>query len=134
MAMSRDDIVTRLRDWSKTICMVRGDEAPGSKARLAIEAAELIEALRTVNDEVFAASIKSVRDTAEMAIELREARRERDEARRMACEALAAGDDDGASEYARLRGWDCFAHTEVARLHEARSEPVRGTYSMGGGL
>ena len=39
---------------------------------------------------------------------------ERDEARRIACEALAAGDDDEASEYARLRNWDCFAHTDGA--------------------
>jgi len=107
MAMSRDDIVTRLRDWSKTICMVRGDEAPGSKARLALEAAELIEALRTVNDEVFAASIKSVRDTAELAIELREARRERDEARAEVC-AHEADTAEDQREYARQRGWDCF--------------------------
>jgi hypothetical protein len=78
----RADIVTRLRDWASTICMVRGDDAPGSKARLALEAAELIEALRKANSEVFATGIKSVRDTAELAIELREARRERDEARR----------------------------------------------------
>ena len=39
---------------------------------------------------------------------------ERDEARRMACEAFAAGDDEEASEYARLRNWDCFAHTDGA--------------------
>ena len=110
----RADIVTRLRDWASTICMVRGDDAPGSKARLALEAAELIETLRKVNDEVFATGIKSVRDVAELAIELRDARRERDEARRIACEALAAGDDEEASEYARLRNWDCFAHTDGA--------------------
>lgn len=44
--------------------------------------------------------------------------KERDEARRMACEALAAGDDDEASEYARLRNWDCFAHTDGASSPE----------------
>ena len=79
------------------------------------EAASLIEALRQANAEVFATGIKSVRDVAELAIELREAKRERDEARRIACEVLAAGDDDEASEYARLRNWDCFAHTEGAQ-------------------
>lgn len=123
----RADIVTRLRDWASTICMVRGDDAPGSKARLALEAAELIETLRKVNDEVFATGIKSVRDVAELAIELRDARRERDEARRIACEALAAGDDEEASEYARLRNWDCFAHTNGASSPEipdnSREEP-----------
>jgi hypothetical protein len=89
----------------------RSDDADIKTLR---DAADLIRALRTVNDEVFAASIKSVRDVAELAIELRETRRERDEARRMACEALAAGDDDEAGEYAKLRGWQCFTHTEGA--------------------
>jgi hypothetical protein len=93
------DIVERLRNL---------------ESAAADEAANLIEALRKANSEVMATGIKSVRDVAELAIELREARRERDEARRMACEALAAGDDDEASEYARLRNWDCFAHTEGA--------------------
>jgi hypothetical protein len=131
--------VTRLRDWSKTICMVRGDETPGSKARLAIEAADLIETLRTVNDEVFAASIKSVRDTAEMAIELREARRERDEARREVARLLdvETGHRIAIASLTAERANDGGCHDiagDAVCLHEARSEPVSGTYSMGGGL
>jgi hypothetical protein len=132
----RADIVTRLRDWASTICMVRGDDAPGSKARLALEAAELIETLRKVNDEVFATGIKSVRDVAELAIELRDARRERDEARRSCCEfaAIVDGADttDGiesgrfreiAMKYMKERGWDCFPASE---------ERVRDSYENGG--
>jgi len=123
----RADIVTRLRDWASTICMVRGDDAPGSKARLALEAAELIEALRKANSEVFATGIKSVRDTAELAIELREARRERDEARCDACELWADAQFEGTGavpgDYAKRRGWDCF--TPLA-------ERVRDSYKNGG--
>lgn len=123
----RADIVTRLRDWASTICMVRGDDAPGSKARLALEAAELIETLRKVNAEVFATGIKSVRDTAELAIELREARRERDEARCDACELWADAQFEGTGavpgDYAKRRGWDCFAPL---------GERVRDSYKNGG--
>ena len=132
------DIVDRLRDL---------------RSCTADEAANLIDALRKANSEVMATGIKSVRDTAELAIELRETKaerdkmahqldeyresfanmarerdllwedlervtKERDEARRMACEALAAGDDDEASEYAKLRNWDCFAHTDGASSPE----------------
>ena len=60
--MRLNDITERLRDLHSAT---------------ADEAASLIRALRTVNDEVFAASIKSVRDTAELAIELREVKAER---------------------------------------------------------
>jgi hypothetical protein len=77
------------------------------------DAADLIRALRTVNDEVFAASIKSVRDTAELAIELRETRRERDEARAEVC-AHEADTLEDQQAYAKLRGWQCFAHTDGA--------------------
>jgi hypothetical protein len=80
--------------------MVRGDDTPGSKAKLALEAADLIETLRKVNAEVFETGIKSVRVAAELAIELREARRE-------VC-AHEADTADDQREYARLRGWDCW--------------------------
>jgi hypothetical protein len=43
---------------------------------------------------------------------------ERDDARRIACEVLAAGDDEEASEYAKLRNWDFFAHTDGASAPE----------------
>ena len=124
---SRADIVTRLRDWASTICMVRGDDVPGSKARLALEAAELIEALRQANAEVFATGIKSVRDVAELAIELREARRERDDARCDACELWADAQFEGTGavpgDYAKRRGWDCFTPL---------GERVRDSYKNGG--
>lgn len=167
----RADIVTRLRDWASTICMVRGDEAPGSKARLALEAAELIETLRKVNAEVFATGIKSTRDTAELAIELREARaerdkmarqldeyresfasmarerdglwddlelvtRERDEARCEVC-AHEADTTEDQQAYAKLRGWQCFAHTDGASSSGITDncpsqERVRVSYENGG--
>lgn len=142
----RADIVTRLRDWASTICMVRGDEAPGSKARLALEAAELIETLRKVNAEVFATGIKSTRDTAELAIELREVKRERDEARCDACELWADAQFDGVgavpADYAKRRGWDCFATIQDRWTVRASSpeipdncpsqERVRDSYKNGG--
>jgi hypothetical protein len=120
---SRADIVTRLRDWASTICMVRGDDVPGSKARLALEAAELIEALRQANAEVFATGIKSVRDTAELAIELREARRELDEARREVCTWQGLESGRRKEDVAVTRGWDCFP---------ASGERVRDSYENGG--
>jgi hypothetical protein len=106
-----DNIDATRPEYDYSLAHKRIDDADIKTLR---EAADLIEALRKANAEVMATGIKSVRDTAELAIELRETRRERDEARRMACEALAAGDDEEASEYARLRNWDCFAHTEGA--------------------
>jgi predicted transcriptional regulator len=99
------------------------------------DAADLIRALRTVNDEVFAASIKSVRDVAELAIELRETKQEvarlldvetghrvaiasltaeRDEARAEVC-AHEADTLEDQQAYAKLRGWQCFAHTDGAQ-------------------
>ena len=79
----------------------------------AYEAANLIEALRKANDEVTATGIKSVRDVAELAIELRETKRERDEARREVC-AHEADTTEDQQAYAKLRGWQCFAHTDGA--------------------
>ena len=79
----------------------------------AYEAANLIEALRKANDEVMATGIKSVRDVAELAIELRETKRERDEARREVC-AHEADTTEDQQAYAKLRGWQCFAHTDGA--------------------
>ena len=114
----------------------------------AYEAANLIEALRKANDEVMASGIKSVRDVAELAIELRETKaerdkitrqldeyresfanmarerdllwedlervtKERDEARREVC-AYEADTIDDQQAYAKLRGWQCFAHTDDA--------------------
>jgi hypothetical protein len=116
------DIVEVLRTMADNIDATRPecDYSPAHKRiddadiKTLREAADLIDALRKANAEVFATGIRSVRDVAELAIELRETKRERDEARRMACEALAAGDDEEASEYARLRNWDCFAHTDGA--------------------
>jgi hypothetical protein len=77
------------------------------------EAADLIEALRKANAEVFATGIQSVRDTAELAIELRETKAERDEARREVC-AHEADTTEDQQAYAKLRGWQCFAHTDGA--------------------
>ena len=134
---SRADIVTRLRDWASTICMVRGDDAPGSKARLALEAAELIETLRKVNAEVFATGIKSVRDVAELAIELRDARRELDEARREVCTWQGLESGRRKEDVAVTRGWDCFPHTENASSPEIpdncpSQQRVRDSYKNGG--
>jgi hypothetical protein len=106
-----DNIDATRPEYDYSLAHKRIDDADTKTLR---EAANLIEALRKANAEVFATGIKSVRDVAELAIELRETKRERDEARRIACEVLAAGNDDEASEYARLRNWDCFAHTEGA--------------------
>jgi hypothetical protein len=78
------------------------------------EAADLIEALRKANSEVMATGIQCVRDVAELAIELREARRERDEARAEVC-AHEADTSEDQQAYAKLRGWQCFAHTEGAQ-------------------
>ena len=61
--MRLNDITERLRDL---------------RSCTADEAAKLIEALRKANDEVMASGIKSVRDVAELAIELRETKAERD--------------------------------------------------------
>jgi hypothetical protein len=93
-----NDIIERLRNL---------------ESATADEAADLIDALRKANAEVFATGIKSVRDTAELAIELRETRRERDEARREVC-AHEADTSEDQQAYAKLRGWQCFAHTEGA--------------------
>lgn len=79
----------------------------------AYEAANLIEALRKANDEVMASGIKSVRDVAELAIKLRETKAERDEARREVC-AHEADTSEDQQAYAKLRGWQCFAHTDGA--------------------
>jgi uncharacterized protein YoaH (UPF0181 family) len=92
------DIVERLRNL---------------ESAAADEAANLIEALRKANSEVMATGIKSVRDVAELAIELREARRERDEARAEVC-AHEADTSEDQRAYAKLRGWQCFAHTDGA--------------------
>lgn len=116
------DIVEVLRTMAENIDATRPkrDYSPAHKRvddadiKTLREAADLIKALRKANSEVMATGIRSVRDVAELTIELRDTKRERDEARRMACEALAAGDDEEAGEYARLRNWDCFAHTEGA--------------------
>jgi hypothetical protein len=115
----RYDIIERLRNL---------------ESATADEAADLIRALRTVNDEVFAASIKSVRDVAELAIELREAKQEvarlldvetghriaiasltaeRDVARAEVC-AHEADTSEDQQAYAKLRGWQCFAHMDGA--------------------
>jgi len=51
-AARNSDIVARLRDWASTICTVRNDEVPESKARLAREAADEIERLRAERDEL----------------------------------------------------------------------------------
>ena len=82
------DIVQRLRDWSATICMVRGmgGDVPASKARMALEAADEIERTRA----------------------------ERDAARRELCMIVAgkggksAFVSNDAVEIARERQWDCF--------------------------
>ena len=94
----RYDIIERLRNL---------------ESATADEAADLIEALRKANAEVFATGIKSVRDTAELAIELRDTKAERDEARREVC-AHEADTSEDQQAYAKLRGWQCFAHTEGA--------------------
>jgi len=128
-----NDITERLRDL---------------RSCTADEAAKLIEALRKANDEVMAAGIKSVRDVAELAIELRETKaerdkmaqqlneyresfanmarerdllwedlervtKERDEARCEVC-AHEADTSEDQQVYAKLRGWQCFAHKDGA--------------------
>ena len=80
-----DDIVARLRDWASCICTVNTSVTPGSKARMAREAADEIERLR----------------------------KERDEARRWFCfEARRASDgknsETRAREIAEMFFWDCF--------------------------
>ena len=131
--MRLNDIIERLRNL---------------ESATADEAANLIEALRKANAEVFATGIKSVRDTAELAIELRETKaerdkmahqldeyresfanmarerdglwedlervtKERDEARAEVC-AHEADTSEDQQAYAKLRGWQCFAHTDGA--------------------
>ena len=72
------------------------------------------EAAQSCDTSLRSAFVVHVEFARELEREIARLRAERDEARRMACEALAAGDDEEAAEYARLRGWDCFAHTEGA--------------------
>jgi hypothetical protein len=42
----KTDIVERLRAWADTICTIRGEVTPGSKSRMALDAADEIERLR----------------------------------------------------------------------------------------
>lgn len=80
------DITQRLRDWASTICMIKNDHVPGSKARLALEAADEID----------------------------RARAERDAVRRELCMVIAGKcgksafvSGDAVAEATR-RGWNCF--------------------------
>ena len=86
------------------------------------EAASLIDALRKANSEVMATGIKSVRDVAELAIELRETKAERDKMARQLDEyresfANMARERDGLWDDLELvtRERD-EARREVARL------------------
>ena len=73
------DIVKRLRDWAATICTVHGKETPGSKAKMARDAADEIEQLRAAHAEM----------------------------QRMVCRALYT-DELMQRNHAKVCGWLCF--------------------------
>jgi hypothetical protein len=106
-----DNIDATRPEYDYSLAHKRIDDADIKTLR---EAADLIDALRKANAEVFATGIKSVRDVAELAIELRETKAERDEARREVC-AHEADTAEDQQAYAKLRGWQCFAHTKGAQ-------------------
>ena len=105
-----DNIDATRPEYDYSLAHKRIDDADINALR---EAADLIDALRKANAEVFATGIRSVRDVAELAIELRETKRERDEARAEVC-AHEADTSEDQHAYAKLRGWQCCAHTEGA--------------------
>lgn len=80
------DITQRLRDWASTICMLKGDEVPSSKARMALEAADEIERTRAERDAV---------------------RRELCMVVAGKCGKSAFASSDAVDE-AKRRGWNCF--------------------------
>ena len=52
MSRTPEEIATRLRDWASTICTIRGDTDPSSKAKLARDAADAILALVSERDRL----------------------------------------------------------------------------------
>ena len=128
------DIAVRLREWSSTICTIRGDETPGSKSRMAREAADEIERLRAkiaeASDEAQLArstvtdltieveklrdelSARNAYESCKTLMELRQRietlTAERDEARREIVVLLAGTDIAAMHRFADERGWDCF--------------------------
>ena len=96
-----DDIASRLREWASTICTIRGDETPGSKSRMAREAADEIERLR---DELSARNAyESCKTLTELRHRIETLTAERDSARQRVCWSEA-----NPEWYAEEMGWDCF--------------------------
>ena len=101
-----DDIASRLREWASTICTIRGDETPGSKSRMAREAADEIERLR---DELSARNAyESCKTLTELGQRIETLTVERDEARREIVVLLAGTDIATMHRFADERGWDCL--------------------------
>jgi len=98
--MTKPDNVARLREWASTICTVRNDEVPGSKAKLLTQAADEIERLRE----------------------------ERDQARRAWCLYLAANTGLPKERIADMNGYgDCFDRIpNDIEAHEVRGDVARG--------
>ena len=118
-----EDITTRLRNWSATICTVRNDVTPGSKARMALSAADEIDRLRAdlVAAQEYRRCAEIVADAqrqiaAKAIAERDEARRERDEARREVCRELCHDSTEDAANEARNRGWDCYDENSLDAL------------------
>jgi hypothetical protein len=98
-----NDIVERLRAWADTICTIRGEVTPGSKSRMALDAADEIDRLRAE-----LAALKAHDPLAEMWRELSE------------YQPMADADGHGES-WARM----CQARTE-----EAASEAYRARQAL----
>ena len=116
--MSNFDPIPRLQQIAATIEDGGHFDSPATAAHYIHCAIREIERLRQEYGEARLAIGESLQTLIHLRQEQNALREERDEARRIACEALAAGDDEEASEYAKLRNWDCFAHTDGASSPE----------------